>query len=211
MAVPDTTIVELPLDIDQVKGFLDPLEGAALQRAALEGSRLGACLEIGAYCGKSAVYIGAACKSVGATLFSLDHHRGSEENQPGWEYHDAELWDAEAGALDTLPSLRRTLRAANLEETVVPIVGRSQIVARHWRGALGLLFIDGGHTMEAALGDYRGWSPHLVSDGLLAIHDVFPDPSEGGRPPYEIYQRALASDLFIEVEAVKSLRILKRL
>ena len=210
MAFPDLTMVELPLDIDQVKGFLDPLEGAALQRAAIEGARLGPCLEIGAYCGKSAVYIGAACQTVGATLFSLDHHRGSEENQPGWEYHDRELWDAEAGVLDTLPSLRRTLRAAGLEDTVIPIVGRSENVARHWGGPLGFLFIDGGHTMEAALSDYRGWSSHVVRGGLMAIHDVFPDPSDGGRPPYEIYQRALASDLFYEVEAVKSLRILKR-
>ena len=204
-------MLKLPLDVDQIKGFLDPAEGEALQRAALAGAALGACLEISAYCGKSAVYIGTACQSVGAPLLSVDHHRGSEENQPGWEYHDAELWDDEAGAMDTLPFLRRTLRAAGLEETVIPIVGRSATVARAWGAPLGFLFIDGGHTMEAALGDYRGWTPHLVRGGLLAIHDVFPDPADGGRPPFEIYQRALASDLFEEVEAVKSLRVLRRL
>lgn len=202
---------KLPLDIDAIKGFLAPAEGAALQRAAVAGADLGACLEIGAYCGKSAVYIGAACQSVGATLFSVDHHRGSEENQPGWEYHDPELWDEAAGAMDTLPFLRRTLRMAGLEETVIPVVGRSATVARAWGARLGFLFIDGGHTMEAALADYRGWTPHLVGGGLLAIHDVFPDPADGGRPPYEIYQRALASDLFEEVETVKSLRVLRRL
>lgn len=201
----------LPLDIDQVKGFLDPAEGAALQRAAMEGAGLGGCLEIGAYCGKSAIYIGAALKDLGAVLFTVDHHRGSEENQPGWEYHDAELWDAAAGAMDTLPHLRRNLRAAGLEETVIPIVGRSAAVAAHWGGRLGFLFIDGGHTLEAALADYRGWTPHLAAGGLLAIHDVFPDPADGGRPPFEIYQRALASDLFTEVESVKSLRVLRRL
>lgn len=204
-------MLALPLDIDQIKGFLDPAEGAALQRAALAGAPLGACLEIGAYCGKSAVYIGAACKSVGAALFSIDHHRGSEENQPGWEYHDPDLWDADAGAMDTLPVLRRTLRAAGLEDTVIPVVGRSAKVAALWGGRLGFLFIDGGHTLEAALADYRGWTPHLAPGGLLAIHDVFPDPADGGRPPFEIYQRALASDLFEEVEAVKSLRVLRRL
>ncbi|MDP2213501.1 class I SAM-dependent methyltransferase [Phenylobacterium sp.] len=203
--------VPLPLDVDQIKGFLDPGEGAALQRAALAGSRLGGCLEIGAYCGKSAIYIGAACQSRGAVLFSVDHHRGSEENQPGWTYHDPELWDHQAAAMDTLPHLRRNLRAAGLEETVIPIVGRSAQVAAHWGGRLGFLFIDGGHTMEAALGDYRGWTPHLAAGGLLAIHDVFPDPADGGRPPFEIYQRALVSDLFIEVESVKSLRVLRRL
>ncbi|MFN3523130.1 MAG: class I SAM-dependent methyltransferase [Phenylobacterium sp.] len=203
--------MDLPLDIDTVKGFLDPAEGRALQQAAIATAALGPALEIGAYCGKSAVYIGAACKQAGSMLFSLDHHRGSEENQPGWEYHDPELWDEDAGALDTLPHLRRTLRRAGLEEVVTPIVGRSADVARVWGARLGLLFIDGGHTMGAALGDYRGWTPHLAQGGVLAIHDVFPDPADGGRPPFEIYQRALASDLFEETLAVKSLRLLRRL
>lgn len=202
---------DLPIDIDQVKGFLDPAEGEALQRALTAGAALGPGLEIGAYCGKSAVWLGAAAQALGITLFSVDHHRGSEENQPGWEYHDPELWDAAANAMDTLPHLRRTLHAAGLEETVIPIVARSAALARLWATPLGFLFIDGGHTMEAALGDYRGWTPHLRSGGTLAIHDVFPDPADGGRPPYEIYQRALASDLFEEVEAVKSLRVLRKL
>lgn len=203
--------MRLPLDIDSVKGFLDPTEGRALHDAALAAAPLGPSLEIGAYCGKSAVYLGTACKTAGSMLFSLDHHRGSEENQPGWEYHDAELWDAEADAMDTLPHLRRTLRLAGLEDVVIPVVGRSHDVARVWGTRLGFLFIDGGHTMEAALGDLRGWTPHLAPGGTLAIHDVFPDPADGGRPPFEIYQRALASDLFEEIEAVKSLRILRRL
>jgi MMP 1-O-methyltransferase len=203
--------MRLPLDIDQIKGFLDPAEGRALYDAALVRAPHGPCVEIGAYCGKSAVYLGAACQAAGGVLFSLDHHRGSEENQPGWEYFDPELWDDQAGALDTLPFLRRTLRLAGLEETVIPIVGRSAIVARAWRGPISLLFIDGGHTLDAALADYRGWTAHLTPDATLAIHDVFPDPADGGRPPFEVYELALASGLFEERLAVKSLRILSRL
>ena len=203
--------VDLPIDIETVKGFLDPAEGRALHDAALDCAARGACLEIGAYCGKSAVYLGAACKAAGGVLFSVDHHRGSEENQPGWEWHDPETWDPAVGAMDTLPFLRATLRRAGLEATVVPVVGPSAIIARVWSTPLALLFIDGGHTLDAALGDYRGWTPHLISGGVLAIHDVFPDPADGGRPPFEIYQRALASDLYEEVAAVKSLRLLRRL
>lgn len=203
--------MELGIDIDSVKGFLAPEEGAALHRHAGEAASRGPCLEVGSYCGKSAVYIGAACRAAGGVLFAVDHHRGSEENQPGWEYFDESLWDAEAGALDTLPHLRRTLRRAGLEQAVTPIVGRSATVAAHWGTPLSFLFIDGGHTMEAALADYRGWTPHLAPGGILAIHDVFPDPDDGGRPPFEIYQRALRSDLFEEIESVMSLRILRRL
>ncbi len=202
--------MRLPVDIDRIKGFMDPAEGRALHDAALARAPYGPCVEIGAYCGKSAVYLGAACQTAGGVLFSVDHHRGSEENQPGWAYFDPELWDDAAGTLDTLPFLRRTLRLAGLEETVIPIVGRSATIARAWGGPISLLFIDGGHTFEAALADYRGWTPHLAPGALLAIHDVFPDPADGGRPPFEIYQLALASGLFEETQAVKSLRILRR-
>jgi len=203
--------MQLPLDIDTVKGFLDPAEGRALHDAALAVAPRGPGLEIGSYCGKSAVYLGTAFKAAGQILFALDHHRGSEENQPGWDYFDESLWDDEAGSLDTLPHFRTTLRRADLEETVVPVVGRSAPIARAWATPLSFVFIDGGHTMEAALGDYRGWTPHLVQGGTLAIHDVFPDPADGGRPPFEIYQRALASDQYEELAAVKSLRILRKL
>jgi hypothetical protein len=203
--------MQLPIDIETIKGFLDPAEGRALHEAALSTARLGPALEIGSWCGKSAVYLGSACQAAGTLLFTLDHHRGSEENQPGWDYFDETLWDEEAGSLDTLPHLRRTLRQSGLEGSVVAIVGRSGDIGPLWATRLGLLFIDGGHTIEAALTDYRAWTPHLVQGGILAIHDVFPDPADGGRPPFEIYQLALASGLYAEIGAIKSLRLLRRL
>ena len=203
--------MQLRLDPAEVKGFLHPDEGAALYQSALEQAAHGPCLEIGGYCGKSAIYIGSACAQRDELHFSIDHHRGSEENQPGWEYFDDTLWDEAAGAIDTLPFFRAAMRKADLEGTVVPIVGRSIDIARRWRTPLSFLFIDGGHTMEHALNDYRGWTPHLSAGGVLAIHDVFPDPADGGRPPYEIYQRALASDLYVEEQSVQSLRILRKL
>lgn len=204
-------MMQFQIDPDEVKGFLDPAEGEALHAAGLESAPFGPCVEIGGYCGKSSLYLGSACAKSGELLFSIDHHRGSEENQPGWDYFDPEVWDNAAQAVDTLPFFRETIRRADLEGIVIPIVGPSKDIAARWRTPISLLFIDGGHTMEHALGDYRGWSPHLMQGGLLAIHDVFPDPADGGRPPFEIYQRVLASDMFEEVKAVKSLRILRRL
>ena len=203
--------MQLPLDPASIKGFLDPDEGAALYQAAMDRAPFGPCLEIGGYCGKSALYLGTACAEAGEVLFSVDHHRGSEENQPGWEYFDEEVWDAAAEAVDTFPFFRTTIRKAGLEGTVIPIIGRSIDVAARWQTPLSFLFIDGGHTMEHALNDYRGWTPHVMPGGTVAIHDVFPNPEDGGRPPYEIYQRALTSDLFEEMAAIGSLRLLKRL
>jgi len=203
--------MDLPIDIDTVKGFLAEEEGAVLHAHALAACRLGPGLEVGSYCGRSSVYIGMAAKACGSVLFAVDHHRGSEENQPGWPYFDETLWDARAEALDTLPHFRDTLRRSGLEDTVIAVIARSPLVARHWHTPLGFVFIDGGHTREHAMNDYRGWTPHLVKGGRLAIHDVFPDPADGGRPPFEIYQYAMASGLFREHAFVGSLRVLERL
>ena len=201
----------LPLDIDTVKGFLDPDEGAALYRAAVDCAALGPCLEIGSYCGKSTVYLGAACQSTGNVLYAVDHHRGSEEHQLGEEYHDPALYDSGEDLMDSFREFRRTLRRAALEDTVVPVVAPTQVAARRWHTPLGLVFIDGGHSMHAAMNDYRGWSPHVVPGGILAIHDIFPNPADGGQAPYTIYKLALASGLYEELPRVKTLGLLRRI
>lgn len=199
------------LDPATVKGFLAPEEGAALAACAAEAGRLGPVLEIGSYCGKSALYLGPAVREAGTLLYTLDHHRGSEEHQPGEEYHDPELYNAALGAVETLPALRETLFRAGLEDCVIPVVGRSAAIAAHWSTPLGMVFIDGGHSMDAALADYRGWAGRIVPGGLLAIHDVFPDPADGGRPPYEIWKLAAASGLFEPVSRTGTLEVLRRL
>ena len=188
---------------------MPPDEGLALHDAAAASP--GPFLEVGTYCGKSAVWLGGAAREVGGTVVTVDHHRGSEENQAGWEHHDDSLVDHDLGVMDTLPTFRRTIAAAGLEEQVVAVVGRSETVGAWWRTPLSLLFIDGGHGEEPAHADYDGWSPWVAADGLLLVHDVFPDPADGGRPPYEdIYLPALASGAFTEVEAVGSMRVLCR-
>lgn len=193
------------------KGFMPEDEGELLHRWAHERLPHGPALEVGTYCGKSAIWLGAAAREEGGTVFTVDHHRGSEENQAGWEHHDDSLVDADLGLMDTLPTFRRTIAAAGLEEQVVAVVGRSEAVSRWWRTPLSLLFIDGGHGVEPARADFRGWPQWVMSGGVLVIHDVFPDPADGGRPPYEdIYLPALASGAFTEVDVVGSMRVLRR-
>jgi MMP 1-O-methyltransferase len=198
-----------------VKGFMPDEEGQALYEvgrvAAATG--LGPLLEIGTYCGKSAVYLGAAARGAARTFFTIDHHRGSEENQAGWEDHDPSVVDPLTGRMDTLPVARRTLERAGLEEDVVMVVGESTRVAAAWSTPLALLFIDGGHGEDVAWADYRAWAPRVAAGGYMAIHDVFPDPADGGRPPYELYRAALSSGEWVEEPALGSgsLRVLRRL
>ncbi|WP_327236837.1 class I SAM-dependent methyltransferase [Streptomyces sp. NBC_01317] len=196
---------------ESAKGFMPVHEGLALHAAAVDAGALGLpLLEVGTYCGRSTILLAAAARAADTVAVTVDHHRGSEEQQPGWEYHDPAVVDPGLGLMDTLPTFRRTLHRAGLEDHVIAVVGRSPQVAAVWGRPLGLVFIDGGHTDAHANGDYEGWAPHLAEGGLLVIHDVFPDPADGGQAPYRVHRRALSSGAFTEVSVTDSLRVLRR-
>lgn len=196
------------------KGFMPADEGDALHAAATAaGESLPGLpwVEVGSYCGRSTIWLGDAARRCGTVVFAVDHHRGSEENQAGWEHHDPDVVDPRTGRMDTLPFFRSAVHDAGLEQHVVAVVGPSPIVARYWTAPLAFLFIDGGHGVEPARADYEGWTPHVAPGGTLAIHDVFADPADGGRPPYEeIYLPALASGRFEPVSVTGSLHVLTR-
>jgi predicted O-methyltransferase YrrM len=217
-AMAQTTLATLPApamtaaDLDAARaarGFMPDAEGLLLHRAALAGASHGPMLEVGGYCGKSAIYLGSAARERGGVLFSVDHHRGSEENQPGQQYCDPRVLDPATGRVDSLPHFRRTIEVAGLEGIVIAIVGTSATIAAHWHTPLSLLFIDGGHSEEAAHADLAGFSPHLRDGGLLLIHDVFPDPADGGQAPFHVYGRAL-DEGFTDLAVEGSLRVLTR-
>ena len=196
------------------KGFMPADEGDALWDAAVAAGAAvpGApMLEVGSYCGRSTIWLGDAAERSGVVLFAVDHHRGSEENQAGWDHHDTEVVDDRIGKMDTLPFFRAAIHDAALEDSVIAVVGKSPLVGATWTTPLSFLFIDGGHGNEPAHLDYEGWTPHVAVGGTLAIHDVFPDPADGGRPPYEqIFRPALDSGRFELVSATGSLRALRR-
>ncbi|MEU7831141.1 MULTISPECIES: class I SAM-dependent methyltransferase [unclassified Nonomuraea] len=201
---------ELRFAAKQAKGFMPEKEGLALFEAACQYGKLGPICEIGTYCGKSAVYLGAAARLAGSVVITVDHHRGSEEIQPGWAHHDPTLVDPRFGKMDSLPTFRQTIAAAGLEDEVIAVVGHSEQVARLWNTPLGLLFIDGGHSEEPVTRDYEGWAPHVMAGGALVFHDIYPDPADGGQAPYQVYLRALASGAFTETSVEGSLRVLER-
>lgn len=202
--------INLPIDINTVKGFLDPIEGEALYLYAKQYVRNDPCLEIGSYCGKSSVYLGSAVKENGQKLYSIDHHKGSEEQQPGEEYFDSDLINAEGNGIDTLPFFLETIEKSKLDKFVIPIVSTSEEAYQDFTLNFDMVFIDGGHSEKAAQKDYELWSKRITKGGLLAIHDVFPNPEDGGRPPYNIYRRALESGNFKKLEMIKTLGLLKK-
>ena len=203
-------LINLPIDINTVKGFLDPIEGEALYLYAKQYVRNDPCLEIGSYCGKSSVYLGSAVKENDQKLYSIDHHKGSEEQQPGEEYFDSDLINAEGNGIDTLPFFLETIEKSKLDKFVIPIVSTSEEAYQDFTLNFDMVFIDGGHSEKAAQKDYELWSQRITKGGLLAIHDVFPNPEDGGRPPYNIYRRALESGNFKKLEMIKTLGLLKK-
>ena len=196
--------------IDKVKGFLDKREADHLYKLALKAGKHGPCLEIGSYCGKSSVFLGAACKENATVLFSIDHHGGSEEQQPGEEYFDPDLMDNEMGKIDTLRYFRKTIADFNLENIVIPVIGRSSTIGGAWKTPLSLIFIDGSHAYESVLSDYDIWANNLITGGYLLFHDIFSDPAKGGQAPYLVYQKAVASGAYEEKPMCGSLGILIR-
>lgn len=199
----------IPGFASEVKGFLAEEEGLRLFELALEACLLGPCLEIGSFCGKSTIYLGIACKIKGRTLFTVDHHRGSEEQQPGQLYFDSDLFDSKTGLIDSYQYFRATIQKAELEEVVVSMITRSHVAAKDWATPLGLVFIDGGHSYESVLTDYECWCPHLLPGGFLVFHDIFLDSADGGQAPLEVYKKALASGRFEELPMTKTLGVLR--
>lgn len=209
--MPTNKLAELPFNIKDLKGFLAEDEGRALYDAAKKASKIGPCLEIGSYCGKSTVYLGVACKEENNILYAVDHHSGSEEHQPGEEYHDPDLYDERTGLMDSFREFRRVMRLAKLEKNVIPIVSDSSLVASKWTTPLGMVFIDGGHSLSSAMTDFNSWKNYIAVGGILAIHDIFPNPEDGGQAPFTIWKQAIKSGLFKKLSTINSLGLLRRI
>lgn len=193
-----------------IKGFLAEDEGEALFRYAQTIAEVGPCLEIGSYCGKSTVYLGEACKITHNTLYAVDHHRGSEEHQLGEEYHDSSLYDDDRQCIDSFPEFRKTVKLAGLDDTVVPVVATSILTVKHWATPLGMVFVDGGHSPQMSMDDCVKWSAKLAPGGILAVHDLFEKPEEGGQGPFLAFQQVMANGGFKKIDQVRSLGFLRK-
>ena len=193
-----------------VKGFLSDKEAKKLQELFLKVHHLGSVLEIGTYCGKSALNFSEVAKGVNGLIYTIDHHTGSEEHQRGEEYHDSELFDERLKKFNTLPEFLKNLKSKKMAKFIIPIIDKSQNASNFFSEKISLLFIDGGHSFETALRDYNAWKDKICADGFLVIHDVFPNPKDGGRPPYEIYTLARESKEFDDLGIYETLGILKK-
>ena len=194
---------------DSIKGFLDLNEGIALYEEVKRVSENNFCVEIGSYCGKSTCFIGQACKENKSKLITIDHHKGSEEQQLGELYFDAEVYDEKLGRVNTLPLLEKNLAKFDLEDVVKPLVMDSISASKIVENNADLIFIDGSHTFESAESDYELWKNKIKKGGTLAIHDVYDSEDEGGQAPNKIFKESL-NEGFNFIKRVKSLVLLQK-
>ena len=189
---------------------MEEAEARKLFDVALEAAGMGPVLEIGSYCGKSSYLIGMAAKQRDSILFCVDHHQGSEEQQPGEEYFDESLYDETTGGIETFRFFRDTIARSSLADTVVPIVAPSETVGRCWQTPLSMVFVDGGHSFKDAFTDYETWSGHIMHNGFLVFHDIFLDPAKGGPAPGEVYELVLKDDRFTFISMTHTLAVFQR-
>ena len=194
--------------ISKLKGFMPKHEGAALTKWSEEFSSIGPIMEIGTYCGKSAMYLSKGAILNDQLVYTIDHHFGSEEHQINEEYFDNEIYDSETNSVNSFPLFVENInrfRASN----VVPIVRSSVDAAKTWNTWLGMVFIDGGHALGTAMQDFNSWNEKIISGGALVIHDIFENPEDGGQAPFMVYQHALKNG-FSDFERVDTVICLKR-
>lgn len=194
---------------NSIKGFLDLNEGIALYKEVKRVSKNNFCVEIGSYCGKSACFIGQACKENGSLLITIDHHEGSEEQQLGELYFDPEVYDEKLGRVNTLPLLKKNIAKFNLDNVVKPLVMDSISASRIVDNNADLIFIDGSHTFESAESDYELWKNKIRKGGILAIHDIYDSEEEGGQAPNKVFKQSLREN-FALIKRVKSLVLLQK-
>tara|TARA_A100001035_G_C27782772_1_gene502668 strand:- start:958 stop:1560 length:603 start_codon:yes stop_codon:yes gene_type:complete len=180
-------------EIDNLKGFMPKHEGIALTKWSEKFSSIGPIMEIGSYCGKSAIYLSKGAILNDQLVYTIDHHFGSEEHQIKEEYFDSEIFDYKNQRVNTLPLLIKNINKMQVKN-IVPIVSNSVDIASKWNAKLGMVFIDGGHSFKAANNDYVSWSTKIKKNGALVIHDIFENPDEGGQAPFEIFQKALKNN-----------------
>ena len=197
-------------EFNLVKGFLAHEEGILLYEMAKKYCTKSFAVEIGSYCGKSACYIGQACKTKGTHLITIDHHRGSEEQQFGEEYFDSEEYDYKNNRVDTLPTLLRNISKFELDEHIRVVVDNSESASKKIKGEIDFLFIDGSHTFASARNDYESWKNKIRAGGILTIHDIYDSEEEGGQAPREIFEKAITED-FTLVKRVNSLVALEKI
>ena len=180
-------------EIDNLKGFMPKHEGIALTKWSEKFSSIGPIMEIGSYCGKSAIYLSKGAILNDQLVYTIDHHFGSEEHQIKEEYFDSEIFDYKNQRVNTLPLLIKNINKIQVKN-IVPVVSNSVDIASKWNAKLGMVFIDGGHSFKAANNDYVSWSTKIKKNGALVIHDIFENPDEGGQAPFEIFQKALKNN-----------------
>jgi hypothetical protein len=156
------TLVELA-DLD---GLISAEVGEHLLKLASRVPSDQAIVELGSYRGKSTCYLATGARQGnGAHVYAVD----------AWS-EEVSAW--RSAVLSTLPSpvyadFRAQLAKAGFSDQHITAVKMlSTMAGDHYEGPpVGLLYIDGDHSMRAAVADFRAWRKHLTDDAVIVFDD----------------------------------------
>jgi hypothetical protein len=142
--------------VNKIPGWLETNEGRFLEKISrITKSLKGDIVEIGSFCGKSTIYLAQS----GSNVYAIDPHKGNIGEEKNYA--------------STYKEFIRNLKSANVIDTVTPLVTTSLHASKNWRKPIRILFIDGLHDEKNATQDFNVWTPYLINDGIVAIHDSF--------------------------------------
>jgi hypothetical protein len=122
----------------------------------------GIVVEIGAYKGRTTVYMAKTLSLLGESIpiLSIDPFERARPDplNPQGKYK----------------SYLETIAGSGLESICLPLVGFSADAAPVVPDNIGLLVIDGGHEYEVVDGDFALYGPKIRSGGLIFLDDYIP-------------------------------------
>jgi predicted O-methyltransferase YrrM len=200
--VSDDSVAALLADAAaSVPGWTPPDQLLTLFDLALGSAALGGdLLELGTWCGRSAVALGLAARTTGCRLHCIDlfpalddwrrNADGSYSMQVRLDeatvaaYDEQTVW-AQPFERDILPLyrqhggplqvLRATLERYGIEGSVRIYRGNRALIAQALPAGqrLRLAFVDGDHGFDAVTRDIRAIAPRLLDGGWICFDDAF--------------------------------------
>ena len=167
-----------------IEGWLTPSEAAQLYKLAAQLPAQSNIVEIGSWKGKSTYCLARGLRNSGK-VFAIDPFNG--EGEAG----SAPIYEENAGNIPLYDTFINNMRMFRVLDKIQAMRGYSQdFVGKIPR--IGLLFIDGDHSVEAVEFDYTNYASVLMRGGFLAFHD-YRVSSEKPGPTWVIDNKVIPS------------------
>ncbi|OGW81892.1 MAG: hypothetical protein A3G33_05280 [Omnitrophica bacterium RIFCSPLOWO2_12_FULL_44_17] len=119
-------------------------------------------LEVGSWCGDSALILGAVAKKMSGKLLCIDWWKGSDESDLSWFAKNNDIFSI----------FWERIKHAGLEDAVIPIRTTSETVVHFLKQKMfDLVYLDSDHRYDAVRNTLKSYSPLVLKGGIFCGHD----------------------------------------